>query len=502
MRKKSCIVTAMVLTMGAWGNNIQVGSVALTDNMDGSAQVSFDLGWENSWKGGPTSNWDAAWVFVKVRSTTTGVWTHAHLSSSGHIAPPDAQVTAAWLSPFLPPPEVPIPHGGAFIHRIADGSGNVSYTGIELRWNHGAQGISFADVAEVRVFAIEMVYVNEGAFAAGGIGTEEGFTLTTINTPSADTPPNGSGSLGGQAGGYPTGQVAPVPEWPNGFNAFYCMKYEVSQQGFVDFLNTLTFEQQYLPGAPSGTTVFSGTSGWRNGMVVLQTGAVGVSPATYACDLNGNGIGSEVDDGGDLALVGMPFPYLCAYLDWAGLRPMSELEYEKACRGPMPPVENEFPWGSALVTNAAYGLENMGTPSEGISGGYATTNGNAAWSATMDTISLPLRVGIFAANPALNGRPAAGAGYYGVMELAGNAGEYCITLSDSYGSTYSGLHGDGMLNTSGLCDVYGWPDDDFFGHMLRGGHGGSPVEDLRIAHRNLSILTYYPMGGRGVRTAP
>jgi len=50
--------------------------------------------------------------------------------------------------------------------------------------------------------------------------------------------------------------------------------------------------------------------------------------------------------------------------------------------------------------------------------------------------------------------------------------------------------------------VYGWPDDDFFGHMLRGGHGGSPVEDLRIAHRNLSILTYYPMGGRGVRTAP
>ena len=29
--------------------------------------------------------------------------------------------------------------------------------------------------------------------------------------------------------------------------------------------------------------------------------------------------------------------HLISFADWAGLRPMSELEYEKACRGPLPP---------------------------------------------------------------------------------------------------------------------------------------------------------------------
>ncbi|MEZ4685574.1 MAG: hypothetical protein R3B47_05775 [Bacteroidia bacterium] len=45
-------------------------------------------------------------------------------------------------------------------------------------------------------------------------------------------------------GGYPFGESAPVAAWPNGFNAFYCMKYEISEQQWVDFFNSLTYPQQ------------------------------------------------------------------------------------------------------------------------------------------------------------------------------------------------------------------------------------------------------------------
>ncbi|MBK9514740.1 MAG: hypothetical protein IPO05_14195 [Flavobacteriales bacterium] len=330
----------------------------------------------------------------------------------------------ALLSLALPPdPWTPIPYAGAFIRRVSNGAGNVIYNGVELRWDHGGQGVAFADVAEVRVFAIEMVYVNAGTFAAGGSGTENGFTLTTINTPVANQPPTGVGSLGGQAGGYPTGAVTPVANWPNGFNAFYCMKYEVSQQGFV-IVNTLGPGQQFNSAAPSGTRV-GGASGWRNGMVVLQPGVPG---GTGRVDLNGNGIGGEPNDGGDLACVGLSREELWSYLDWAALRPMTELEFEKVCRGPLPPLANEFPWGSALVTNAGYGIVNQGAANENINSGYSTSQGNAVWSATLDTIGFPLRVGVFAAHPAVNSRAAAGAGYFGAMELAGNAGEHCVPL--------------------------------------------------------------------------
>ena len=37
----------------------------------------------------------------------------------------------------------------------------------------------------------------------------------------------------------------------------------------------------------------------------------------------------------------------CAFADWAGLRPYTELEFEKACRGQKKPIPADFPWGTA-----------------------------------------------------------------------------------------------------------------------------------------------------------
>lgn len=37
---------------------------------------------------------------------------------------------------------------------------------------------------------------------------------------------------------------------------------------------------------------------------------------------------------------------MMAFLDWAGLRPYTELEYTKACRDPLEPIPLEYPWNT------------------------------------------------------------------------------------------------------------------------------------------------------------
>ena len=49
---------------------------------------------------------------------------------------------------------------------------------------------------------------------------------------------------------------------------------------------------------------------------------------------------------------------LLAYASWSGLRPMSELEYERACRAPFPqdPLAGEYPWNSNGGVSRVTGL--------------------------------------------------------------------------------------------------------------------------------------------------
>ena len=91
-----------------------------------------------------------------------------------------------------------------------------------------------------------------------------------------------------------------------------------------------------------------------------------------------------------------------AYSDWAALRPMTELEYEKACRGTGNPVPNEYAWGNTKeVVRTGYD----GTDGSGTETALPT---NANYSRLNNT---PARVGIFAVPGAT--REACGAGYYG-----------------------------------------------------------------------------------------
>ena len=138
-----------------------------------------------------------------------------------------------------------------------------------------------------------------------------------------------------------------------------------------------------------------------------------------------------------------------AYSDWAGLRPLTELEYEKACRGTLTPVADEYVWGTATIADSAYTLSNAGANNEGIASNYSSGAGNASYGTTDGSIDGPLRVGIFAANSLNSGRMTAGASYYGIMELSGNLWERPVTIGNATGRGFTGLHGDGALDASG-----------------------------------------------------
>ncbi len=513
LRHAFIALSALLGGYSAQANNIQVTNSALAGNTGTSVQVQFDLSWENCWRLG-SGRWDAAWVFVKYRTSLTGPWFHANVNNTGHVAAAGSQIDPGLLSPVTAYNASSNPVVGVFIYRDAAGTGNLSLPGTQLQWNFAAQGLDISDIAQVQVFAIEMVYVPQGAFAAGSGGTEtNAFTLTTINTATATTVPAGTGTLGGEAGGFPTGQTAPTSaSWPNGFNDFYCMKYELTQQGFVDCLNTLTYAQQVTrtasaPTSAAGTGALNSTNANRNGIDIQTPGVANTTPAVYACNLDGDAVFGEAADGKDIACNFLAWGDLTAYLDWSGLRPMTELEFEKACRGTIAPVANGYPWGNTGVAGSTYTLANAGATNEGIATNYSTTLGNASYNITDGTIDGPLRAGIFAANGANSGRVTAGASYYGIMELGGNLWERPVTLGNANGQAYTGVHGNGTLATDGNPDAPAWPAvSTASGSGWRGGawtHGSANTQpsDRQFA-TNTDPTRLNNTGGRGARLAP
>ena len=498
--------------LSASANNITTSTGSLTGNTGTQVFVKFNVTWQNSWRINP-DRWDAAWVFVKYR-TANGLWQHASLENTGHVAPSGSTITTGMVDPSTAFNASTNPGVGAFIYRSADGSGTFTANNVQLLWNYAASGVIIADVIEVQVYAIEMVYVPQGAFAAGSGGTESSaFILTTINTATATTAPSGSGSLGGQAGGFPTGQTAPAnASWPNGFNAFYSMKYEVSQQGYVDFLNTLTYTQQVtrtatVPASAAGSAAMYLSNANRNNIDIQTPGVASTTPAVYACNLDDDAVFGENTDGKDIACNWISWGDLTAYLDWSGLRPMSELEFEKACRGTIAPVPNEYPWGTSGLAGTAYALNNAGATDEAIATNYSTTLGNASCTTTSGATNGPLRVGIFAANGSNNGRVTAGASYYGIMELGGNLFERLVTIGNVEGRAFTGTHGNGALASNGNPDAGAWPAPvTATGAGFRGGAWFDSSTNLRVSDRSVAAVNlntrFSYEGGRGARLSP
>lgn len=525
-----------LLSVPLAANNIQVSNVIITGNnpAGGFALVQFDLSWENSWRTSSVpNNWDAAWVFIKYREVG-GEWHHALLNDTGYST---GTGTGSILEIGLKDDKSAFhltsnPGIGAMIYRDADGSGTFSASNIQLRWNYSANGISTVTTVEAKVFAVEMVLIPGGSYELGdgvALGSfrqiasnvpfqvgSAGAALKVGNTLHDDTQIEGNGIwVDGDEGISKSSDSATDmnADFPTGFRGFYCMKYELSQGEYRDFLNMLTRTQQNLRTRVdiSGTSVTNryimndATSpGTERSSIRCDASLPATGPVVFYCDLDMDEIGNESNDGEWLACSRLGWGDCAAYLDWIGLRPISEIEYEKASRGPISAVSGEFAWGTAGIVGAIYTRSNPGEINEEISNNYSLTDGNAGVNTSHINMGVS-RVGIFASNNLNTNRVSSGASYYGVMELSGSVWEHAVTVGNTTGRSYTGLHGDGELNTSGDADVSNWPGADAIGSGRRGGAWSSGSGDLRTSDRNTAARAETARGsdrglGRGCRS--
>ncbi|MBN8623044.1 MAG: SUMF1/EgtB/PvdO family nonheme iron enzyme [Flavobacteriales bacterium] len=468
-------VFSLMAIVTAKANNLQITGTSVSGN-----NITFNISWENSWNASAApANWDAVWVFVKYQDCNTKLWAHADLSStaSDHTAASPLQVD-------------PVTDGkGVFIRRSAVGGGNISSTSITLKMS-SVSGTS----NNYKVYGIEMVNIPQGSFQLG-----DGVSSYSFNSITVDANAQNNGLTTSQLGSY-TADISPA--FPMGYNSFYMMKYEISQEQYADFLNSLTFTQQKNrvvtdPISAAGSFAMYTGYQFRNGLAIVTPGSNGAIPAVFGCDAT-TGTPNASNDGQNIAMNGLSWADLVSYLDWAALRPMTEMEFEKACRGPLPRIDQEYPWGSTQITAANSGaLSNAKLNSEVSS--TTVNNGMCVYLVPTNSNTYgPLRVGNFANGS--SGRLSAGAGYYGAMDLGGNVAERVIAVNAG-GASFDGTMGDGNLTSTGFADVPSWPVSA--GSITKGGSYLDGANDVRTSDRSSLYSTAetrtYTNGGRGVR---
>jgi formylglycine-generating enzyme required for sulfatase activity len=471
----STLLLAATSPLFTWANNINVSNVTLTgkNTSADSYQVQFDLSWENSWRtSSAEANYDAAWVFIKYRLDPALPWNHATLSITGHLQTGGSTI------------QLPADLKGVFIFRNQDGIGNVNYTGLQLRWNYGADGVADNAVVEVRVLAIEMVQIPGGAYFVGDGTTTDVARQFELGQTGAAYPVNSEAAItmGGSAGTnlnarnnttsgggsnddftYAVTQTLPAA-YPKGFAAFYAMKYELTEGQYVDFLNMLTPTQ--------AANRFMNQTG-VNGNTVDDNGA---APEIYTTTAPERPCGYQ------------SFTAQSAYADWSALRHMSELEYEKLCRGNRPAVANEYAWGTSALQITTFTFSNVGAANEVITN--PGTGAIANFAGTNNIVLRAWRSGIAPASFVGATRVQASAGYYGLMDLTGNLHEMCVSVSNSEGRALTAtVHGDGNLAATGVSDIPTWPVNLSTSVRLRGGaYSTAPSSPgiLRVSDRRVN----------------
>lgn len=334
-----CVGTALFFAVAASAraDALRIDSVQAVRGADGTATLSFDIAWENSWRHG--SFHDAAWVFFKVRPDPAGDWQPVRLRADRVLNPPGFRQAAGTAVEFVVPGGDD-GFGGVFVRRAAEGKGPVAARRVSVVWDAAATRGLPADLrVPIAGLAIEMVHVAEGPFLLGSGGDERNRFHLAV----ADGQPQTAYLVTGR-GPIPTGRqpgrlwatgFAPedggaIPaEFPTGYAAFYCMKRPITQGNYADFL-------EHLPEAEAKKRFYpDGHGQWidRTGEPPnVRYAASGKPPSQWfgrrAVDRDQCGPWLSWADG-------------AAFAAWAGLRPLTELEHEKACRGLLEPTPKE-----------------------------------------------------------------------------------------------------------------------------------------------------------------
>lgn len=502
--------------------------------------LSFRIGWDASWR--ENEEYDAAWIFIKKREGGA-VWKHAN------ILPQSAKSITNRCSDQAAAKLTVAPDGrGLMAQRASNGQGNNDWTiSIEL-----AEEVDPTNT-EFQVLGLEMVHIAKGPFdlgtlkgetdreeeltpGAGGAPYNPFFTFSQqakddyggiykVTSEHPITIGKENGNLFWQDAkirgantfsGRPEGTL--LASFPKGFQGFYQMKYELSQQAYCDFLNTLTPKQQVARDITTTREFKRPIADYRNAIVKKNGGFTTNRPhrpCNFISWLDGQ-----------------------AYADWAGLRHMTELEFEKSCRGPRPAIYREYVWGVNEIKepgNMRFSatIRQNGRLAQRESG-TETTDGNVhasmfSYANFIDVCTPagnfydpkcdgcrsfqggdggrgPLRNGIFAATAA-GDRTAAGGTYYGAMEMGGNLQEPVVTVGHPSGRKFAGTHGDGQLTVDGFSDNPDWqPIDGEYALAGRGGCWKFHENHARTADRFKGLRTNpnrraSHIGFRGVLTA-
>jgi len=471
------IIFSINLYLPLIANNIEIKTVTVTDidTLSHYANLMFDISWDNSWRLDGVKapyNWDAVWIFAKYR-VRDGEWYHCKFNSKddGHSAPTGSTIDAAYDSM------------GVFIYLSSNNKATESSTSsiywedVKLNWNYGLDCVSDDETVAVKVFAIEMVYIPQDSYCLYNGECDNIYSnFNSGNTICSEDPlPQGtitwnveSNWCGAQSNDGKTGGCDELQSgYPKGYQAIYCMKYEISQGQYADFLSNISETQS-------------------NNRYPNQNGNY---QHTIKDDFYGNYYAAKPNRSCNY----LSWADGLAFADWAGLRPMTELEYEKICRGQKNP-ENAF--FSTDYNNSYANIENLNN----------VKMINCLYSENSNTPNL---------NHTLP--------YYGVMMMRDNLSERCITVAkycwncctynnETHAGSFDGKHGDGYLTKTGFSNVSKWPSQEAvsgysaYGSSIRGACWMYSPSKVPVSDRNLAAYPYAGRianaGFRLVRTAP
>ena len=407
-------------------NNIKIDSTWIVERntTEHYYTIGFTLSWENSFR--DSINYDAAYIFMKYRKDIAGdTFFHATLDTldiSHQIWSSNSMIIDASF-------EKDNLGTGVMIFRTDTANTDIACDSVHIRWyyNRGETMTDGNSCTGLRVFGIEMVYIPEAKFFVGSFSKYYLHRYNKINNAPYQILSEDSIKMGtneGELWGSSITACTLPTAFPKGYAPFYMMRYEITQGQYRDFLMTLD----------SASAVNRYPNHYGENRYYLQH-----IDNVYGCDANNNAVFDEPDDGEWIGCGWLPYQWGFHYLDWVGLRPMTELEFEKGCRGPKYPISGEYAWGTDTHTYGS--IEFAYSDSERV------TPANANYSTNT------YRVG-GCAEPTGN-RIESGASYYGVMDLSYNLHEPVIILSNEYApstTSYTGNHGDGVIGTSP-----GWP---------------------------------------------
>jgi hypothetical protein len=350
----------------------QITNVRIVPGDDKQATIRFDADWTGSRRN--DLNHDAAWIFFKVRPEGAKEWQHIRLAADRELNPKGYACEGNRKMDLL------VPNGedgytGMFVRQAGQSSPcSIALTNVTAVWNLDRTGIGRDTKVQIVAVCLKMVYIAEGPFYLGSGGTEpagwyqypepkkeRAATFGSTNGIAAivvhegvDDAAEFPAYLVKNAGPIPTGKKPGLlwargaePEegeipatFPNGYRAFYVMKDPINPSDYVTFLNTVpaqVADELYdKEGGYFTGSYWTYEEGKPHPKVVSREGTG--PDYTYVQTMSTHGV---VARGWTSGMRWLSWERGAPFAAWAGLRPFTELEFEKYMRGPRQPVPDE-----------------------------------------------------------------------------------------------------------------------------------------------------------------